>query len=165
MTHFYSTSDFREQIAELTHKPKNGYTSVTSDICYRLENKTIKDIRENRDMIRSEEAFSIIKLRLANSKLKLTKKDGFRLIYYVSKKDDCVVFLTIYPKRGTLGLNSISDGGMKLLLSNLISQKEKNMLMEHDIKDNLLEIAKKNNDKPIVEGVDDKETIKESLAQ
>lgn len=46
-------------------------------------------------MVLEETTFSIIKLRLPNTNLHLSKSDGYRLIYYVHKTKDIVVFMYI----------------------------------------------------------------------
>lgn len=58
----------------------------------------------------------VIKLRLPGKKHKLAKKDGYRLIYLVSKRTENVVFLDIYPKRGPLQQITISDINLTELL-------------------------------------------------
>ncbi len=59
----------------------------------------------------------VIKLRMADKKHKLAKKDGYRLIHIVSRTNETVVFLDIYPKRGPLQQITISDKELTELLN------------------------------------------------
>ena len=44
---FYTTSTFRETLAALTKKGKDGYMSVTKDVCKGLTNMPDNILREN----------------------------------------------------------------------------------------------------------------------
>ena len=127
---YYSISAFREALNKLLKKPKDGYTSVVNDICNDFKEKTIDEIRNNRDMVFDDKTYRIVKLRLPNSLQKLSKSNGFRLIYYVNKKKDEVVFLYVYPKRGNLGLITISQERIISLLGDLIQESQDNKLTE-----------------------------------
>lgn len=48
----------------LTRKPKDGYGSVVKDICDALSSMDDSFLRETRDMIRQEQNFRIVKLRV-----------------------------------------------------------------------------------------------------
>lgn len=102
MISFKTTSTFRRQIEKLLKVRRNVYVSVINEIKSALDNVPIEQIRINRDMILMEDDILIIKLRLPDKKQKLSRKDGYRLIYLVSKVDNLVVFLYIYPKNGPL---------------------------------------------------------------
>lgn len=131
--HYFSTSSFRKAIKELQKKPRHGYGSISIDICSDFNSKTVDEIRQNRDMILNETSFSLIKLRLPNSNLVLSKKDGFRLIYYVHKTKDVVVFLYVYPKRGPLGLITLKQNDIISKLNELLIENQKSELFEHNI--------------------------------
>ncbi|MCD8290739.1 MAG: hypothetical protein LUC91_04470 [Prevotella sp.] len=88
-------------------------------------NKSIEQIRQNRDMILIEGDLIIIKLRLQDKKQHLSRKDGFRLIYLVLKVDSLVVFLDIYPKNGPLQQLDINDTEVKRLIAEFIEEGEK----------------------------------------
>lgn len=98
---FYTTSTFRETLAALTKKSKDGYMSVTKDVCKGLTNMPDNILRDTNDRIRHFADYRVVKLRLPNSGQNLSKPNGFRLIYWVSMKNDVAVLLRIYPKRGS----------------------------------------------------------------
>lgn len=128
---FYSIQAFRDAINKLCSKPKEGYGSVVKDVCSLFINKPIEEIRINRDMVLNENNFTIIKLRVPNSAQKLSKKDGFRLIYLVHKQKDEVVFLYIYPKRGPQGLITIKEQDIISLLQDYVQERQKATLVSH----------------------------------
>ena len=106
---FYTSTSFRKSISKLTRKPKDGYESVVKDICEILSSMDDSILRETNDRIRQEQNFRIVKLRVKNSHQNLPKNDAFRLIYWVSAKSDNLVLLTVYPKRGSLAANNITN--------------------------------------------------------
>ena len=138
MCEYYSTSCFRNQIRELTKKTRDGYCSVVNDICNELKDKTINEIRISLDRVKDEEKFSIVKLRIKNGELKLSKKDGFRLIYLVRKDKDIVILLDIYPKRGNKKRLNVKNNNYNPYLQNYIDEAVS--LVKHDIENDLTEI-------------------------
>lgn len=102
MIEYYSISTFRLHLSQLLKIRRNVYGYVAEEIKKEFQGKTIDNIRHNRDMILTEADALIIKLRLPDKKQKLSRSNGYRLIYLVSKTDEIVVFLDIYPKNGPL---------------------------------------------------------------
>lgn len=84
-------------------------------------------------MILSENDLIVIKLRLPDKRQRLSKKDGYRLIYLVSKINETVVFLDVYPKNGPLQQLSISDSALKQLLSDFVEETQNNVLSIYPI--------------------------------
>lgn len=99
MIGYYSTSTFNEHLSALLKVKKNVYSGARPEISREFKDKTIEQIRHNRDMILIEGDSIVIKLRLPDKRLRLSRSDGYRLIYLVSKEDEVVVFLDIYPKK------------------------------------------------------------------
>lgn len=122
MTCFYTITSFRDALLELLKVRKNVYSSVEKEICKEFKDCSIENIRNNRDMVLIEEEWVIIKLRLPDKKQRLSKKDGYRLIYLVSKQTDDVTFLTIYPKNGPSQRISIPKEELKILLGQYLSE-------------------------------------------
>ena len=116
MIHFLTISYFRSRVKELLKVKKGVYKNVNIEIVREFSRKTIEEIRNNRDMILLTDDNIIIKLRLPDKKQRLSKKDGYRLIYLVSKTKDIVVFLDIYPKNGPSQQLDISDKELAKLL-------------------------------------------------
>ena len=134
---FYTSTSFRSSISKLTRKSKDGYESVVKDICDALGSMDDSFLRETNDRIRQEQNFRIVKLRVKNSHQNLPKNDAFRLIYWVSTKSDNLVLLSIYPKRGSLGINNLTNDEFKRLLEEMLREKCDSILQKVDVTDNL----------------------------
>lgn len=128
MISFKTISSFRQRLENLLKVRRNVYSGVTNEIRKELGSASIEQIRMNRDMILMEDDFLVIKLRLPDKKQKLSKKDGFRLIYLVSKINDIVVFLDIYPKNGPLQQLDIELKEVKELVSEFVVEGENHLL-------------------------------------
>lgn len=75
----------------------------------------------------------VIKLRIPDKKQRLSKTDGYRLIYLVSKTKDKVVFLDIYPKNGPSQQLDISDKELMRLLEIFAEESFSKQLSEYKI--------------------------------
>lgn len=116
MIQCFSITTFRNRIASLLKVKRGVYANVTSEINKEFNGKTIEQIRQSRDMILCENDVTVIKLRLPDKQQKLSRKDGYRLIYLVSKTQETVILLDIYPKNGPLQQLSISEKDLTGLL-------------------------------------------------
>lgn len=128
---FLTISYFRKRIENLLKVKKGVYHSVNIEIAREFYGKSIEDIRNNRDMILMANEFILIKLRLPDKKQRLSKKDGYRLIYLVSKTKENVVFLDIYPKNGPSQQLDISDNDLALLLEQFAVEANDGLLLEY----------------------------------
>lgn len=102
MIRFVSISAFRTALSTLQKVKRGVYAGVTSEICKAFQGVSIEQIRANRDMILMDDDSVTIKLRLPDKRQRLSKADGYRLIYMVMKNVPVVVLLTVYPKRGPM---------------------------------------------------------------
>ena len=105
--------------------------NITIDNFRGFAGKPIEQIRQNNDMILLEGDLIIIKLRLPDKKQHLSRKDGYRLIYLVSKTDEIVVFLDIYPKNGPLQQLDIANGELKFLVKQFVDEAQLNILEDY----------------------------------
>lgn len=128
MITFKTISVFRKRLENLLKVRRNVYSGATNEIKRELGGVPIEQIRMNRDMILVEDDLLVIKLRLSDKKQRLSKKDGFRLIYLVSKVEDIVVFLDIYPKNGPLQQLDIELKEVKELISEYIIEGDRKLL-------------------------------------
>lgn len=126
-------SYFRERLADLLKVKKGVYSTAEDEIRREFHAKPIEEIRINNDMVLMEGNMVIIKLRLPDKKHRLAKKDGFRLIYLVSKVVPAVAFLDIYPKNGPLQQLDESDTELIRLVQLFISEAEAGDLEEYMI--------------------------------
>lgn len=133
MISFKTISSFRSRLAALLKVKRKVYANVENEINREFAGKPIEQIRQNNDMILLEGDLVVVKLRLPDKKQHLSRKDGFRLIYLVSKTDEIVVFLDIYPKNGPLQQLDIADNNLKSLLKEFIEEAQSNNLLDYAI--------------------------------
>ena len=145
MIQFVSITSFRKRLAALLKVKRGVYAGVGAEICQAFKDATIEQIRQNRDMILMNNDAVIIKLRMPDKKQKLSRADGYRLIYLVMKQIPLVVLLDIYPKRGPSQQLDIEDNEINRLVTEFISELNTGQLILHDITDGLKEINPKNN--------------------
>lgn len=133
MISFKTISSFRARLAALLKVKRKVYANADNEINREFAGKPIEQIRQNNDMILLEGDLVVIKLRLPDKKQHISKKDGFRLIYLVSKTDEIVVFLDIYPKNGPLQQLDIADKDLKSLLKEFIEEAKVGKLETYQI--------------------------------
>lgn len=133
MISFKTISSFRSRLAALLKVKRKVYANVENEINREFAGKPIEQIRQNNDMILLEGDLVVVKLRLPDKKQHLSRKDGFRLIYLVSKTDEIVVFLDIYPMNGPLQQLDIADNDLKSLLKEFIEEAQSNNLLDYAI--------------------------------
>ncbi len=131
MNSFLAISYFRKRIEDLLKIKKGVYKNINAEIAREFNGKSIEDIRNNRDMILMANDFILIKLRLPDKKQRLSKRDGYRLIYLVSKTKENVVFLDVYPKNGPSQQLDISDNDLALLLEQFAAEANDGLLLEY----------------------------------
>lgn len=140
MIHFASIESFRKRLNDLLEFKRGVYSGVKDEICKEFRSSTIEQIRQNRDMILISNDSIVVKLRLPDKKQRLSKADGYRLIYMVMKQVPLVIFLDIYPKRGPKQQLDIEDNEINNLISDFIIENESNTIVLHDINNGLSEI-------------------------
>ena len=97
-------------------------------------------LRDTNERIIQTPEYRVVKLRVANSNLKLSKSNGFRLVYLVSLITDDVFLLTVFPKRGTKGISNIPNAEFVRLLNELSQETFSKLLHQVDITKGLKEI-------------------------
>lgn len=133
MIQYFSITTFRNRIASLLKVKRGVYANVTSEINKEFKGKTIEQIRQSRDMILCENDVTVIKLRLPDKRQKLSRRDGYRLIYLVSKTQETVILLDIYPKNGPLQQLSISEKDLTGLLKEFAEEANAGTIAPLDI--------------------------------
>lgn len=139
--YYYTISAFRQSVASLTKKAKDGYMTVIGDICKSLQDMPDNIARDTNDRIKMFPEYRVVKLRIPNSGLRLAKANGFRLIYWISMKYDNMVLLRVYPKRGPLGIIDIKDDEYDRLLLAMIHESQSCSLHQVDISNLLAELS------------------------
>ncbi len=130
MIRFLTISSFRKRIEALLKIKRGVYQNINNEIVRDFNGKSIEEIRNNRDMILIANEFVVIKLRLPDKKQRLSKKDGYRLIYLVSKTTENVVFLDAYPKNGPSQQLDISDNDLAMLLDQFALEAKEGSLVD-----------------------------------
>lgn len=131
MISYKSIKNFRTRLSDLLKVKRGVYSNLADEIKQEFEGADIEKIRNNRDMILIQNEAIIVKLRLPDKKMKLSKANGYRLIYMVSTIMERVVFLDIYPKRGPMQQIDIEAKDLTRLLMDFNSEDEKGILEEY----------------------------------
>ena len=132
MISFQTISSFRARLQALIDIRKGVYSSVPAEIKREFESADIETIRHNRDMILTQNDLVIVKYRLGDKRMKLSKANGYRLIYMVSTLHERVVFLDIYPKRGPLQQLDIDDRQLMRLIEEYLEEDDGHQLMNYE---------------------------------
>ena len=132
MISFQTISSFRARLQALIDIRKGVYSSVPAEIKREFESADIETIRHNRDMILIQNDLVIVKYRLGDKRMKLSKANGYRLIYMVSTLHERVVFLDIYPKRGSLQQLDIDDRQLMRLIEEYHEEDAGHQLMNYE---------------------------------
>jgi len=137
MIRFVSISTFRAALDALQKVRRGVYAGVAMEICKAFQNVSIEQIRANRDMILMDNDSIVIKLRLPDRKQRLSRADGYRLIYMVMKNVPIVVFLNVYPKRGPKQKLDLEEHELEVLLNAFATEFNSQQIVIHDINNNL----------------------------
>ena len=133
MITFSAITYFNTRIAALKDVRRGVYATVEDEIRTSFKGLTIEQIRQNRDMILFNDEYIVIKLRMPDKKHRLSKKDGYRLIYSVYKDTEEVVFLDVYPKNVPSQQLDIDDAQLIELVSQLADEREEGRLTPFEI--------------------------------
>lgn len=129
---FNTISTFRTRLQNLLDIRKGVYASIPAEIKREFQSASIDTIRNNRDMILIQNEAVIVKYRLGDKRMKLSKANGYRLIYMVSTIIDRVVFLDVFPKRGPLQQLNIDDKEILRLIEEFNSEASNRLLKEYE---------------------------------
>lgn len=129
---FNTISTFRTRLQNLLDIRKGVYASIPAEIKREFQSASIDTIRNNRDMILIQNEAVIVKYRLGDKRMKLSKANGYRLIYMVSTIIDRVVFLDVFPKRGPLQQLNIDDKEILRLIEEFNSEASNGLLKEFE---------------------------------
>lgn len=129
---FNTISTFRTRLQNLLDIRKGVYASIPAEIKREFQSASIDTIRNNPDMILIQNEAVIVKYRLGDKRMKLSKANGYRLIYMVSTIIDRVVFLDVFPKRGPLQQLNIDDKEILRLIEEFNSEASNGLLKEYE---------------------------------
>ena len=129
---FNTISTFRTRLQNLLNIRKGVYASIPAEIKREFQSASIDTIRNNRDMILIQNEAVIVKYRLGDKRMKLSKANGYRLIYMVSTIIDRVVFLDVFPKREPLQQLNIDVKEILRLIEEFNSEASNGLLKEYE---------------------------------
>ncbi|MCC8120105.1 MAG: hypothetical protein LIP09_15365 [Bacteroidales bacterium] len=109
------------------------YSGVENEIRSAFQGVAIEDIRKNRDVILYKDDAIVIKLRIPDHKNRLSKSNGFRLLYLVYNEFEDVVLLDIYPKRGPMQKLDLSKEEYLNLYHTFDQEDADNSLIPYEI--------------------------------
>ena len=92
-------------------------------------------------MILMDDDSIIIKIRLPDKKQRLSRADGYRLIYMVMKNVPVVAFLTIYPKRGPMQKLDLEENELLDLVRTFSVESTNRQIVIHDINNDLEQVS------------------------
>jgi hypothetical protein len=119
---FNSISRFNQDLSDLKRKPQNGYSSVCEDIKGFFEGEDFSGIFSHPTCIRHLNKSRVIKIRIPNSGASVGSSGGFRLIFIANPNNGTITFCHIYPKKGKLSKDNITDKELADILSELASE-------------------------------------------
>lgn len=133
MIAFSSIAYFQSRLSALKEVRRGVYATVEDELNDAFSGVSIEQIRQNYDMILLDDPRIVIKLRLPDKKHRLSKRDGYRLIYLVYKDCEEVAFLDIYPKNGPMQQLDIDDASVVELVRQYVDEKERGVLIPVEI--------------------------------
>jgi mRNA-degrading endonuclease RelE of RelBE toxin-antitoxin system len=133
MIEFQAIAFFLQRVAALKAVRRSVYATVEDEIRHSFAGQSIETIRQNRDMILMDDEHVVIKLRMPDKKHKLSKKDGYRLVYIVYKDREEVGLLDVYPKNGPSQQLDIDDKQVTSLVQQYMEEKAKGVLSVYSI--------------------------------
>ena len=130
---FSAIGYYASRVAALKNIKRGIYATVEDEVKAAFKGCTIEQIRQNYDMILLDDPRIVIKLRLPDKKHRLSKRDGYRLIYLVYKDCEEVALLDVYPKNGPMQQLDIDDQMVVELVRQYVDEKERGVLIPVEI--------------------------------
>jgi mRNA-degrading endonuclease RelE of RelBE toxin-antitoxin system len=130
---FSAIGYYASRVAALKNVKRGIYATVEDEVKAAFKGCTIEQIRQNYDMILLDDPRIVIKLRLPDKKHRLSKRDGYRLIYLVYKDCEEVALLDVYPKNGPMQQLDIDDQMVVELVRQYVDEKERGVLIPVEI--------------------------------
>ena len=130
---FSAIGYYASRVAALKNVKRGLYATVEAEVKAAFKGCTIEQIRQNYDMILLDDPRIVIKLRLPDKKHRLSKRDGYRLIYLVYKDCEEVALLDVYPKNGPMQQLDIDDQMVVELVRQYVDEKERGVLIPVEI--------------------------------
>lgn len=128
-------STFNNDLKALRKKPKDGYNKCLEDILAVIDKYPISELAQMGDALTPSIVppdFHYRKIRIENSLNTGGRSSGFRLICVVSESADSIIFLTVYPKTGRLGINDINPKEKKRLIKEMVEENGRYLILDRE---------------------------------
>ncbi len=146
MVTYKAIDNFLQSLEKLERKGKKNYLRIRQDIC-----ELYSDIEDVLDLLKSDVIVHlgdklVLKTRVANTTMREGTSGGYRVINIIDEKEQEVIFLEVYPKKGKFAKSNLSKNERLSLLKEYLEQALENTLKEVDINDELKVIDSENED-------------------
>lgn len=125
----YAISIFADSLSAI----KKVFPNVEADLIESAKNVTFDEAFEKNYTLSDSGVAKIIKLRVPNSSQNKGKSAGFRVVYFITKRTNEVVFLTIFSKTGKGGKSNIPKSEIKEYLEIYKSEQKSGSLLKVDL--------------------------------
>ncbi|MDR2121600.1 MAG: hypothetical protein LBP34_00605 [Flavobacteriaceae bacterium] len=112
---------------------KKVYPNVETDLVESAKGVTFDEAFEKNYTLSDSGIAKIIKLRVPNSSQNKGKSAGFRVIYFITKRTNLVVFLNIFSKVGKGGKDNVPKSEIKEYLETYKSEQRSASLLKIDL--------------------------------
>lgn len=125
----YAISTFSGSLSVIV----KAYPNVRTDLVESAKDITFDEAFEKNYTLSDSGIAKIIKTRVLNSSQNKGKSSGFRVIYFINKKTNEIVFLNIFSKVGKGGKENVSKSEIKEYLETYKSERKSNTLLKVDL--------------------------------
>lgn len=125
----YAISTFSDSLSVIV----KAYPNVRTDLVESAKDITFDEAFEKNYTLSDSGIAKIIKTRVQNSSQNKGKSSGFRVIYFINKKTNEIIFLNIFSKVGKSGKENVSKSEIKEYLETYKSEHESNALLKVDL--------------------------------
>lgn len=125
----YAISTFVSSLSAI----KKVYPNVETDLIESAKNITFEEAFEKNYTLSDSGIAKVIKLRISNSSQNKGKSAGFRVIYFITKRTNKIVFLNIFSKVGKGGKENVSKSEIKEYLETYKSEQKSDSLPKIDL--------------------------------
>lgn len=122
----YAISVFLESLSMI----EKIYPNVRKDLADSAKDLTFEEAFKKNYTLSDSGIAKVIKTRVHNSSHNRGKSSGFRVIYFISKKTNEIVFLNIYSKIGKRSKENVTKTEIKEYLTTLKNEKASNTLLK-----------------------------------
>lgn len=125
----YAISAFVDSLSAI----KKVYPNVEKDLAESAKGVTFDEAFEKNYTLSDSGIAKVIKLRVPNSSQNKGKSAGFRVIYFINKRNNEIVFLNIFSKVGKGGKDNVPKSEIKEYMETYKSEQKSGLLLKVDL--------------------------------